>query len=288
MPQTKTPLRYPGGKSQLSKFIQHTIESNNLTDPIYCEPFCGGSGVAISLLLNNTVSSVILNDFDVAIYSFWRAVLFDTDKLIKRISNVRVTMNTWYRQRNVFLNLKESKDYSFELAFATFFLNRTNRSGIITGGPIGGYNQDSDYKLSCRFNKFDLIKKIKNIAANKERISLYHLDAIDLINNVLLRQPNNRLFIYFDPPYYVQGKNLYKNSFDDTMHENLAAAIHALDDYHWIATYDDAKRIREIYNDRMIRKYFIQYSASNKRKAKELFFNSPITNVRSFDKVIFK
>ena len=288
MPQTRTPLRYPGGKSQLAKFIMHTIEFNNLTDSIYCEPFCGGSGVAISLLLRNQVSSIILNDLDTAIYSFWRAVLTETDRLTERINTVRVTMNTWHRQKNVFLNLRDNRDYSFELAFATFFLNRTNRSGIITGGPIGGYEQDSDYKLGCRFNKSDLIKKIKNISVHREQIQLYHLDAIDLIHEVLLRQAPNRLFIYFDPPYYVQGKKLYKDSFDDEMHGSLAEAIHELNDYHWIATYDDVKRIRELYNDLQIREYSIRYSANEKRQAKEIFFCSPATRVEDYDKVVFE
>lgn len=153
MPSTNTPLRYPGGKSQLTDFVYHTIQLNNINAPIYCEPFAGGAGVAMSLLLRDQVSSIILNDLDTAIYSVWYAILHDTERLLDAIENVTVSMETWHQQRQIYDNLKDSEEYSFELAFASFFLNRTNRSGIITGGPIGGMEQTSKYLVDCRFNK---------------------------------------------------------------------------------------------------------------------------------------
>ena len=289
MPSTNTPLRYPGGKSQLTEFVYHTIQLNNIDDTIYCEPFSGGAGVAMSLLLKNRVSSVILNDLDTAIYSIWYAILNDTEMLLTAIENVNVSMETWHQQRQIYDKLRDSEDYSFELAFAAFFLNRTNRSGIITGGPIGGMEQTGKYLVDCRFNKKTLSAKIRKIADNRARIDLHHLDAVALIRDVLLQQPANRLFTFFDPPYYQQGKKLYKNAFDDEKHSDLAMAIHTMQDYHWIVTYDDTPEIEEIYgaNNEAMR-YTLQYMATQKRREKELFFHSPVTTVEAFDKVIFE
>lgn len=289
MPRTKSILRYPGGKTQLYQFVKHTMEHNALTDVIYCEPFCGGAGTALALLLSEDISSVILNDFDIAIYSIWYAILNETERFINRIKEVNINIEEWHRQRQIYTEAQENNqpEYDFNLAFATFFLNRTNRAGIITGGPIGGYAQNSKYPLGCRLNKTDLIAKIRNIADHGNAIRLYHLDANALINQVLLQEDSQRLFVYFDPPYYKEGKHLYKNFFDDAAHVQLSNSIRAMNNYHWIATYDDEERIKEIYEDYDIHEYNIQYSANKTRTEVELLFHSPITLVESFDKVRF-
>lgn len=67
------------------------------------------------------------------------------------------------------------------IGFSTFFLNRTNRSGILKGGVIGGKNQEGQWKLDARYNKSDLISRIQKISKNRERIDLYNMDAIDFI-----------------------------------------------------------------------------------------------------------
>lgn len=288
MPHTKTPLRYPGGKTQLTSFVQHTIELNNLNNPIYCEPFSGGAGVAIALLLSHRVDSIILNDFDTAIYSVWNAILNDTDDILQRIEDTNATIETWHEQHDIYNQLKLSDDYSRELAFSTLFLNRTNVSGIITGGPIGGLNQKGNYKVDCRYNKATLRKKILSIAEMRDHIQLYHMDASILIREFLLNQDPSQLFTFFDPPYYQQGKDLYKNSFDDEKHVELSHAIREMNHFKWITTYDDNQRIQEIYQDMNPMHYSLQYTANKKRKEHELFFHSPVTIVESYDKVTFE
>lgn len=287
MPCTKTPLRYPGGKSQLKKFVGHIIKLNNLNNAIYCEPFSGGAGVAISLLLDKQVDSIILNDFDTAIYSVWYAITKDTADFLQRIETTDITIKNWQEQHEIYEHLRNSNNYSIELAFATLFLNRTNVSGIITGGPIGGIEQGGHYKLDCRYNKTTLCNKIQAIANMRDHIRLYHCDATDLIHDVLTNENPNRLFTFFDPPYYQQGNNLYKNAFDDEKHVELSQAIHTMDNFHWITTYDNHQRIQEIYSDMNIKHYSLQYTANKKRREKEIFFSSPITQVESFDKVMF-
>lgn len=288
MPQTRTPLRYPGGKTQLTKFVQHTIEINNMVSPIYCEPFCGGAGVAIDLLLSHKVDSIILNDFDVCIYSIWYSILNDAERLSQKIYDTPINMDVWHEQRHIYEELKATGEYSIELAFATFFLNRTNMSGIITGGPIGGLTQKGTYKLDCRYNKESLEKKILDIAAAREHIQLYHMDAADLIRTVLVHQDPERLFIFFDPPYYQQGKNLYKNAFNDDGHVALSDAVREMNVFKWILTYDNHQRIQEIYQDMFHMWYSLRYVANKKRNEQELFLHSPETIVESYDKVFFE
>lgn len=287
MPITMSPLRYPGGKTQIYKFVNHTMQINRLNKPIYCEPFTGGGGVALSLLLNNDVSSIVLNDLDISIYSFWYAMLYETERFIGKLANVSVDIEEWMHQKDIYMKYLEAESYSFDLGFSAFFLNRTNIAGIIRGGPIGGLSQNSKYSVDCRFNKKILINKIVNIACQRDRIELFNLDATELIEKVVIPRNPTNWFIYFDPPYYQQGGNLYKNSFDHKQHVVLANTMRKIDNCFWITTYDDDSNIRTIYDDRDVYKYTIQYTANKVRKATEILFHSKCTVVEEFDKVKF-
>lgn len=285
MPRTKSILRYPGGKTQLSKFVSNLISINKIKNPIYCEPFSGGSGVSMELLLTNKVNSVILNDLDPSIYSIWFAILHDTDKLIDVVQSMHITMDEWYHHKDIYSKLKDIPVYDFRLAVSALFLNRTNRGGIITGGPIGGHEQKSKYSLDCRFNKASIVKKIYAIAEQRHRIRLYMSDAKDLINDVLLQENPEQLFTFFDPPYYKQGQALYKNAFNHENHVALAASIKTMDEYKWITTYDEYPEIQSIYSEYRLFTYKLRYSVNQFRKANEYLFASPATKLKSFDKV---
>lgn len=288
MPVTKSPLRYPGGKTQLSNFVEHLLEINNISRAIYCEPFSGGAGVAIELLLANKVNGIILNDFDIGIYSIWKAILEDTDAFVKMIEETPITIEEWHKQKQIHFDRQPTRSYSIELAFATYFLNRTNRSGIVLGGPIGGYTQEAKDKIDCRFIKTKLISKIKAIADCKNDIQLYNLDASALIGDVLKKESNENLFTFFDPPYYKQGQSLYTNFFEDQDHEFLSNNIKSMEDYYWITTYDYHPRIAEIYQGVTQKEYYLRYSANRVRKEKEYLFHNEKTKVESWDKVVFE
>ncbi|MGR6116709.1 DNA adenine methylase [Aeribacillus composti] len=272
IPVTDSPLRYPGGKTQLKGFINELIQTNSIKDCIYVEPFAGGAGVAMSLLLSEKVQEVIINDIDLSIYCFWKSILEHTDDFIKLLEETPVNLNEWYKQKHI----QENKDKFnvLEIGFSTFFLNRTNRSGIITGGPIGGYSQQGQYKIDCRFNKKNLIKKILRIASYKKRITITNYDASVFIDKVIKFLDKDKTFIFFDPPYYEQGKHLYTNFYTHDDHVHLSKKILSLKDYYWITTYDLSKEIMEIYNIKNQKIYRLNYSANNKRKAAELLFYS--------------
>ncbi|GFI20573.1 MULTISPECIES: DNA adenine methylase [Lactobacillus] len=280
MPITKSPLRYPGGKTQLINYVKYLLNVNNISET-YIEPFAGGFGVGLDLLENKIVRRVVINDLDVSIYSVWYFILNHTNEFISKIEKTSVTIEEWEKQRRI---REENKDkVTIENAFATFFLNRTNVSGIINGGPIGGKKQNGKYKIDCRFNKEKLIKKIKIISSLKDNIILTNLDANDFIKKEVPKYNYKNTFIFFDPPYYVQGKNLYLSFVTKNEHQKLATNILSLRKYKWIVTYDIEPRILELYRPYVKSyEYKLNYSANKKRKAREYIFVNNNTIAETF------
>lgn len=202
MSEYLSPLRYPGGKASLLDFLSKIIELN---EPInaYIEPYAGGAGAALGLLFKGHVERIILNEFDEAIYRFWHVILHNTEGFLKKINNVRISIKVWNRQKKIFYNYESNKNNSdLDFAFATFFLNRCNRSGILQAGPIGGKRQLGEWKIDARFNKKNLAQRIKKIAAYKDRIELFNLDAVDFMKNQLtnLNLDSKKTLVYLDPP----------------------------------------------------------------------------------------
>lgn len=281
-----SPLRYPGGKSAIQHWMTEIILHNNLQKGFYAEPYAGGAGLALSLLLKKIVKNVYLNDLDRSIWSFWDSVLNNTDKLINKIRSTDITIDEWYKQKNIQTN-KTNVD-PLDLGFSTFFLNRTNRSGIIIkAGPIGGYKQNSDYKIDCRFNKEVLIKRIENIAEHKNHIHLSMLDAVDFISYLEKQLFRKKGLIYIDPPYYEQGANLYTNFYNKEDHSILAKKILKLKKS-WVMTYDNNNSIQNLYRKRKQYNFSLNYSVKNKRKGTELLItNSNISIPNNLLETIF-
>lgn len=266
-----SPLRYPGGKSRISGFITQLIKDNNIIGGNYVEPFAGGAGVALYLLFNNIVKNIYINDKDISIYAFWKSILDDTDKFIRKIQETEISITEWEKQRKIQQN--KVNESLFDLGFSTFFLNRTNRSGIIMGGVIGGKNQSGKWKLDVRFNKEKLINKILKIASYKEFITVKNKDVIDFLKEDVSVLDKNQTFIYLDPPYYNQGQKLYMNAFDNQQHLNLYSEIKSLP-YLWLVSYDDCDEIRKIYQQQRNISYKLRYTACVKYLGEEAMFAS--------------
>jgi DNA adenine methylase len=272
MANTLSPLRYPGGKSKIYGKVKALIETNNMGNRTYIEPFAGGFGIGISLLCDDVVQTAVLNDFDSHIYHFWFSVLNSTDDLLRKITDTPITIEEREKQKAIY------KDNSADVlndGFATLFLNRVNFSGVIKGGPIGGQSQSGTYKLDCRFNKKEIRRKIERIALLKNRISLYNSDASDLITSCLKLQ-NNMTFFNIDPPYVAKGSKLYTNYFKESDHRDLERVItEHLKGIPWIITYDDCDLIRDIYKGYFMNGYDIQHNVGRSFLGKELV----ITNI---------
>jgi len=262
-----SPLRYPGGKSKIAPLIRLIIEKNGGPDITYIEPFAGGAGVALSLLIEGAVDQIVINDYDKAIYSFWRALKEAPQELIDLIEHTPLTIDEWKHQKEIYCT--QNKKYSVELGFAAFYLNRTNRSGILSAGPIGGYNQTGNYGMDARFNRDALIGRIQEIAKYKSQIVVYNKEIRSFISGVIPKYQANA-FVYFDPPYYENGQRLYKNFFSPTDHADIAHSIINGVNCPWVITYDDVPELREIYSDFVQRRYNLNYSAANKGKGSEI------------------
>lgn len=270
MPVTDSPLRYPGGKTQLAPFVIDLARRNGLSGGVYAEPFAGGAGIAWRLLLNGDMTEVWINDIDPALFAFWRTVVEDPDPLCERILKVRVTMAEWRRQKQVLADRHASR---LDLAFATLFLDRTNRSGILKGGVIGGKAQDGEYRLDCRFNKKELIRKIQRIHTYREVIRVTRLDAEDCLRAWNKTLPPRGL-INIDPPYYAQGRDLYLSFYEPGDHARLAQLVRHLT-VPWMLTYDDAPEIEALYRGVPTYRKGLVYYAQVKRRASELLMLSP-------------
>jgi len=267
-----SPLRYPGGKGKVADYFKHVFKENLLYDGVYVEPYAGGASVALSLLFNEYASKIIINDIDRSIFSFWHSVLNKTDHLCKLIYDTPVTVENWERQRQI--QRDKNRQSVLKVGFSTFYLNRTNRSGILNAGIIGGRQQTGEWKIDARYNKKDLINRIERIAQYKDKIELYNSDAVQLVKSLRKTIPQKSLF-YFDPPYYVKGKDLYLNYYKDNDHQEIANEISKVSNQKWIVTYDDVSQIRKLYSDYRKKSFKLFYSAgSSNKEGKEIMIFS--------------
>lgn len=268
--RTNSPLRYPGGKSCLFDLTVAIIRENNLECGHYAEPFAGGCGLALSLLYASHVAEIHVNDLDPSIWSFWHSVLHETEDFIARVTKTPVTIDEWHRQREI----HRTNDVTdpVRLGFAAFFLNRTNRSGIIkSGGVIGGLDQIGNYLIDCRFNVEDLSRRIKRVGRYKDRITLTKLDAINFLDQCNMLPSRSLLFI--DPPYFAKGAGLYTNYYQSDDHARLSDKVLSVQTP-WIVTYDDEPAIRALYTGRSQFCFDISYSLNEKRMGRELLVTS--------------
>lgn len=267
MDNHKTPLRYPGGKKTFYKFVAEILQANRLLGGYYVEPFAGGSGLAIELLVREYVDQIYLNDADPHIFAFWHCLINQTDTLVRMVADAKVDIPEWKKQKEIFDNFSDHT--LLEIGFSMFFLNRCNRSGILGGRPIGGLNQTGPWKINARFNKEHLISRIELIGSYRKRIHVYGHDARVFLESENKRFKQNKTLIYLDPPYYIMGGKLYLNYYSHCDHLHLSQFIKALP-VKWMLSYDDVSEIRQMYRDKRILTMYLNYRAQTRRKGKEL------------------
>lgn len=265
-----SPLRYPGGKLKVAAYVKRLMELNDLCGGTYIEPYTGGGSVAMSVLLGGQAKRIKINDIDRSIFAFWHSVLNNTEALCRLIADTPVNLTVWQRQREV-QQRKQQTDL-LELGFSTFFLNRTNRSGILNGGVIGGKSQSGNYKIDARYNKADLIDRIESIADYADRIELTSMDAVELLKRYK-RTPAPKTLCYLDPPYYVKGRDLYLNYYTDDDHRAIADAIRHYKGK-WMISYDAVPFISNLYQPYRQKEYCLSYSAGPTAKGKEIMIYS--------------
>lgn len=268
MAQNKTPLRYPGGKQRLTPFILELLSANGLEGGHYVEPYAGGAGVAMELLASGHVQTVHLNDSSLPIYAFWQAAVNNTDAFCSRISRAVLNVEEWRRQREILRNPTEHD--LFDLGFATFYLNRTNRSGVLSGGVIGGLAQTGKWKIDARFPRNELIRRLEVIGTFRDVIHIENSDAEHFITQYIPTLPDNTL-VYCDPPYFEKASRLYLNHYAPSDHERIASIIQSQGRRKWVVSYDAVDQILGYYSARRKFLYSLQYNAARAYKGNEVF-----------------
>ena len=265
-----SPLRYPGGKGKLFEFFATLLRHNGIRDCHYCEPYAGGAGLALKLLSSGLVDRISLNDVDESIWAFWVSVLNHNKEMCRLVEVATLTIDEWYRQREIW----SAKDASNVLAlgFATFYLNRTNRSGIIEGaGPVGGYAQAGKWRLDARFDRGKQSESIRALAPFKSRIAVSQFDALDFLATSL---SDPTALTYLDPPYYVKGSKLYRNAYAHDDHVAVKDTVGRYRNSRWIVSYDAVDPILDIYSEYDPISYCLHYSAGAVGSGKEVIYLS--------------
>jgi DNA adenine methylase len=265
-----SPLRYPGGKAQVCNFLKVLLLENDLVGSDYVEPYAGGASVALSLLFEDYVSTVHINDLNLGVHDFWHSVLYHTEELCSLISQASLTVNEWRRQRDIAASDDVS---SIERGFATFYLNRTNRSGIISGGIIGGLDQTGRWKMDARFPRDELVRRIRKVARFRSRVTLTRYDSLQLLRETASSDAENR-FYFLDPPYYSKGERLYDNFYDHDDHQKIHNAVAEMKDP-WVVFYDAASEIMSMYSEYASLRYSLSYSANAHGQGEEVMFSAP-------------
>lgn len=264
-----SPLRYPGGKGKVANYIKLLFLHNDLLGSEYVEVFAGGASVALSLLFEEYAAKIHINDLNRSIFCFWDAVLNNTPALCERIRNARVDMDEWHRQRAIqFSNCPDPLD----LAYSTFFLNRTNRSGIISAGVIGGQRQEGKWKLDARFNSRELVRRIEKIAEYRSRITLTNHDAAVYLRDTLPSLPAHS-FVYLDPPYFEKAGGLYEHVYQRRDHEQIAGLVGGIQQP-WLISYDAHPEILRLYSEFRSLIYGLSYSAADRYRGAEVMLFS--------------
>jgi DNA adenine methylase len=268
----RTPLRYPGGKQKLAPFFLELIQVNDLVGGHYVEPFAGGAGVAMELLFQGVVNRVHLNDSCSAVYAFWHSILNESEEFCRRVSRASLTIDEWYRQKEI-IN-RPTEVGRIELGFATFYLNRCNRSGILKrAGVIGGISQQGTWKMDARFSRKELIQRIEAISNRRKDIKIRNWDAEKFLVNYCSKLPDETL-IYCDPPYYNKAARLYMNHYSPEDHANISEVIQSKIRHKWVVSYDNAPQIFGHYKKRRSFVYQIQYNAAKVYKGEEIIIVS--------------
>lgn len=263
---TASPLRYPGGKSAMAGLLNRVRVANRLRDRDFAEPYAGGAGAALTLLFREEAPAIHINDIDEAVSDIWWAVLEQTDEFSEMIHTVPLTVDEWRRQRAIYRDPGSAS--RLQRAFAAFYLNRCNRSGIIrNGGVIGGIKQTGKWRIDARFNRTGLVERCQRVARHGARIRVSAQDGIDFVQ----RLASDGVFFFIDPPYFGKGPTLYLNALDPPYHAALAEVLRTLKDSPWILTYDNCPEVRALYEKwATVRSYSLRYSASKRRRGGEL------------------
>lgn len=270
----KNPLRYPGAKATLIPYITDVIKDNYLEGCTFIEPYAGSAIASLELVSQGIASNAIIVELDPLIYSFWQSVFNHKNELLEKIYNTEISLENWIKFSEFKNTCIASNSKIVDVGFAGLFLNRTSFSGILKAGPLGGFNQESEYKIDCRFNKERLIKQIELISNMKNEICVINDDAIKFLSEKKKYINSIDAFTYIDPPYFIKGPKLYRYFYKLDDHKNLARFLCQFKSP-WLVSYDNTIEIKKMYSKAIgVREIYFDYSAGGTKVGKELLISN--------------
>jgi DNA adenine methylase len=262
-------LRYPGGKSRLSKFIWPYLQPM-LGEGYYLEPFVGGGTMALLVARYYPQKEIVLNDLDPDVAAFWtvvsghagEAAFADLCRLVqlseKPMDDADCRMDYWRA-------IKELRPQEMHhQAFRFLFLNKTCYGGQVNASPIGGIDQKgwdggtgrgAGRRVACQYWVGNILSQLKkaNTLLNG-RTYVFNEDAHQLATL------SDGCCAYFDPPYFIGRANkLYRKQMTMAEHYALGAFLKQWDNP-WLLSYEDSESVRKIYDSCHIIKLSTAYS----------------------------
>ena len=266
-------FRYPGGKGKLSDQILRTILAFYEKYPglEYREPFIGGGSIGLRLLQNPVIQKAWLNDFDAGIIALWKSVNAFPEELCKAVRKFKPSTKAFYAfKKKLTATAKFSDDVEFGLAKLAIHQISYSGLGTMSGGPLGGRSQKSEYGIDCRWRPDLLCRKILALHHHfqSKKLRFTNCDFQKLTDTINLgEQP--KIFLYLDPPYYEKGQELYQHGFTHDDHVRLAKSLKNTSQP-WLLSYDDHPAIRELYDFAEMVKVPITYTINSARERHEL------------------
>jgi DNA adenine methylase len=258
-------FRYPGGKSKLRNSIsEHLNVYANKLDLEYREPFFGGGSVGLKFISDNPQwKKVWINDKDLGVANLWTSVIRFPNELKKMVQDFKPSIEIFDKYKLELLSNSTVSQNASEIVlhgFKKLAIHQISYSGLGTksGGPLGGREQKSKYKIDCRWSPDYICKKIDKLHNQFSKLEIKHqsctsFDFEDLVNST------ENSFIYLDPPYYIKGNELYQFGFTKEDHKKMADVL-KYTNHPWILSYDDCPEVRRLYSWAEINIIYVNYS----------------------------
>jgi len=228
----RSPFRYPGGKTWLVPYVRTWLSSLSPKPRVLIEPFAGGGIVGLTAAFEKLAEHVVLVEKDADVASVWHAILGgQADWLARQIEQFDLTPQ---RVREV---LGKQPQTQRERAFATILRNRVQRGGIMAPGGSLMKNGENGRGLRSRWYPETLAKRIRTIAAIRNRITFIQGDGLEVI---AAYADDEGAAFFVDPPYTVAARRLYQHWEVD--HRKLFALLRNTSG-NVLLTYDNTREI---------------------------------------------
>lgn len=272
-----SPFRYPGGKTWLVPRIRVWLapvvrEQVGLTPvrPVeFIEPFAGGGIISLTVATERLAEHVTMVELDADVAAVWQTAL-DADGgewLAHRILDFK------FAYASVVRLLAADPVSTAERAFQTIVKNRVCHGGILApGSGLIKYGEDGR-GIGSRWYPGTLARRIRHIAAIRERITFVSGNGLDAMAANVSR--DDAVF-FIDPPYTVAGngkragKRLYRFAdLDHALLFTLAAQVRG----DFLMTYDAADEVTGLATQHGLENRLISMKNTHHAKMAELLIS---------------